>query len=267
MTDLWHPDAVRVSAPTLSWGHYRGTTPYRGVLHTTETDYYPPSTSSYFGGNSWPHSTIGQAKDGTRGIFQHIPINRAARALKNKQGGVETNAAHAVQCEIVWRAANAAAMPEWLLVLVESWMRFAEAAVGINRTAVPFFGQGAGFIVASENAPQRMTPEKWNAYSGWCGHQHVPENDHWDPGAIPIDRLIGGMPPHPTPQPQPDEDEGMLIVFADKTGADQSQVLALDGKLYIIDEGTTAAGIAEGGYKTLKIGATDYQQMKAKAEQ
>jgi hypothetical protein len=29
------------------------------------------------------------------------------------------------------------------------------------------------------------------AYRGWLGHQHAPENRHWDPGAIDIDNLIG----------------------------------------------------------------------------
>lgn len=206
MTDLWMPGASRVAAPSHLWGNYSGDTPYRGALHTTETDYYPPSSSSYFGGTSYPHSTIGEAKDGTRGIFQHIPINRAARALKNKSGGVETNNAHVVQCEIVWRASNAAAMPSWLLDLVATWMRWVEATVDVERRALPFYGQGCGWVVASAGAPQRMSAAEWNAFNGWCGHQHVPENDHWDPGAIPIDKLIGVAP-----SPFPNMEEPMDI--------------------------------------------------------
>lgn len=69
----------------------------------------------------------------------------------------------------------------------------------------------------------------------------------------------------PAPQPPLEEDE-MLIVFADKTGADKTQVLALDGHLYVIDEGDTAAGIAAAGYKTIAVGAVDYAQLKQKAE-
>ncbi|MBQ1166153.1 hypothetical protein KBZ21_50035, partial [Streptomyces sp. A73] len=29
----------------------------------------------------------------------------------------------------------------------------------------------------------RMSYSKWNNYRGHCGHQHVPENAHGDPGA------------------------------------------------------------------------------------
>ena len=35
-----------------------------------------------------------------------------------------------------------------------------------------------------------MSNSEWMAFSGWCGHQHVPENDHWDPGRINISRLL-----------------------------------------------------------------------------
>lgn len=262
--NLWHPDTILVPAAQELWGDYRGNTPPRGVLHTTETDYYPPSTKSYFGHKSWPHSTIGEAKDGRRGIFGHIPINRAARALKNPAGGVETNAAHAVQCEIVWRAGNAAAMPDWLLDLVASWMRYVEATVGVQRTAATFYGQNAGFTVASVNAKQRMTAAQWNTFNGWCGHQHVPENDHWDPGAIPIDRLLNtATSPHPQPPTQ--EDDDMAHRYGDKTGNDKSQVL-VDGPIaVIIKHGDSAAALDEGNVKTILINPDDYRDIKARA--
>jgi hypothetical protein len=35
-----------------------------------------------------------------------------------------------------------------------------------------------------------MKPDEWKMFSGWCGHQHVPNNDHTDPGAIDIDSLM-----------------------------------------------------------------------------
>jgi hypothetical protein len=34
-----------------------------------------------------------------------------------------------------------------------------------------------------------MSDDEWNAFNGWCGHQHVPENSHWDPGKLNIDHL------------------------------------------------------------------------------
>jgi hypothetical protein len=35
-----------------------------------------------------------------------------------------------------------------------------------------------------------MTEDEWNNFDGWCGHQHVPENEHWDPGKLDIGRLL-----------------------------------------------------------------------------
>jgi hypothetical protein len=43
------------------------------------------------------------------------------------------------------------------------------------------------------HAPQRFSGDEWLAFSGICGHQHVPENIHWDPGLLPIGRLSALM--------------------------------------------------------------------------
>ena len=39
-------------------------------------------------------------------------------------------------------------------------------------------------------SPARFTPEEWNHFVGICGHQHVPENVHGDPGNIDIQRVL-----------------------------------------------------------------------------
>jgi hypothetical protein len=36
----------------------------------------------------------------------------------------------------------------------------------------------------------RFTFAQWRNFYGVCGHQHVPENDHGDPGDIDIDRVL-----------------------------------------------------------------------------
>jgi hypothetical protein len=52
-----------------------------------------------------------------------------------------------------------------------------------------------------------MSFAEWEAFKGICGHQHVPENDHGDPGNFPIKRLIElvkakkGKPATPAPAP------------------------------------------------------------------
>jgi peptidoglycan hydrolase-like protein with peptidoglycan-binding domain len=69
-------------------------------------------------------------------------------------------------------------------------MRWCERAAGIPRESSVKFGN------AGEAAHDRlrMSPAEWRSYSGWCGHQHVPEQfaGHWDPGAIDIKRLLAG---------------------------------------------------------------------------
>ncbi|MBD9700618.1 peptidoglycan-binding protein [Streptomyces sp. ID01-12c] len=53
-----------------------------------------------------------------------------------------------------------------------------------------------------------MTGTQWNSFRGWCGHQHVPENDHGDPGSMDFGRVIelakgGPTPTPPVTQPPP----------------------------------------------------------------
>ncbi len=36
----------------------------------------------------------------------------------------------------------------------------------------------------------RMSNSQWSNYRGHCGHQHVPENDHGDPGAFPMAAIL-----------------------------------------------------------------------------
>jgi hypothetical protein len=39
---------------------------------------------------------------------------------------------------------------------------------------------------------RRLSGQAWVDYTGWCGHQHVPEqpSGHWDPGAVDIGELL-----------------------------------------------------------------------------
>ena len=43
--------------------------------------------------------------------------------------------------------------------------------------------QAFGYGEANESG-FRMTMDAWEVFDGVCGHQHVPENTHWDPGAL-----------------------------------------------------------------------------------
>ncbi len=180
----WHPNAIEAPAGSTG-GSYIGV-PWKLVIHTIEA---PPETlysynpSSYYGHTAWPHATID-----TRGIHQHYPINLAARALYNATGGVETNNANAIQCEVMAQAALIDDLPEATWGHLVDWLSWCATQ---TRTPIHF----ANFVAGGygEDAAQRFGPQEWLDFAGVCGHQHVPENDHWDPGALDTTKLAALM--------------------------------------------------------------------------
>jgi hypothetical protein len=155
--------------------------PPRGVLHTTEGSSFQGARSAFVANNSWPHFTV-TFEDGIFQVFQHLPINVAARSLEHRPQTVETNRQHAIQIEIVGRAADSAGFPKEYLDGIADLMRWIEANAGINPSAE------VEFRAVGEEV--RMTDDEWLGYNGWCGHQHVPHNSHEDPGAIDIQHLL-----------------------------------------------------------------------------
>lgn len=163
--------------------------PFRGVLHTTEGSSYAGAKGTYVAKKVAPHFTV-TVETGEFRAYQHVPLDKAARALANPPGGIQTNRIPCIQVEIVWKAAQAAEMTDTLLEGLRRLMTWVEAQVGIKPWAPPFVGnEGYGLTSVS-----RMKPETWLVFDGWCGHQHVPENAHWDPGRIPIEQLLERSP-------------------------------------------------------------------------
>lgn len=160
------------------------------VLHTTEGSSWP----GYNGGGNAPHFTV--HRDGT--IRQHIDTAQSAKALVNRSGGVETNNGGCIQIEFIGSCDRAWARKHGLfftedatdkdlagLAKVVAWI---SKTHGIPLTAVskPWPTSNAAY----RTAPQRLSYAEWRAFRGVLGHTHVPENDHWDPGAFPITRLL-----------------------------------------------------------------------------
>jgi hypothetical protein len=176
---LWYPPATR-----QSWGVDGGSIldGYRPkvTLHTTETVGFP----SYSGGATAPHNTVGMLS-GRVEWRQHVPYNRAARALRNPAGGVQTNRANTIQLEIVWYSGRIRDLPAALYDAIAQWARWLEVNGWAPRTcSVKFTSTGA------EPQRARLGPTAWNALEGYHGHEHVPENTHWDPDAIDIGRIL-----------------------------------------------------------------------------
>lgn len=194
------------------------TSAYRSVWHSTEGSSLAGAEGAYRNHGGWPHFTVDPK---TKERVQHYPLNVSSRALQNDAGGVETNRHGAIQVEIVGFAASMRDLPAdqaaWLGTEV---MRPIHRALGIPYTAPRCYDQRDGFTLASETAPQRMTYATWLGFRGACLHQHVPENDHWDAGALPLPAMMraaqGGAttaPTAPLPLFQQEETEVSTILY------------------------------------------------------
>jgi N-acetyl-anhydromuramyl-L-alanine amidase AmpD len=177
MCALWHPDAIRRMHNDA--GGFEGGG-HKLVWHTTEGGSLPN-----YGGSS-PHFTL-DPQNGT--LWQHIPLNRAARALM--AGG--PNFWNTVQVELIGFADTHEAKKHGLLKrAVVNWTddeyarvaklaRWIEANFDVPRKcSVHFVGHASH--LASLDAVKR--------YSGHIGHQHINGNTHWDPGLFKIGLVL-----------------------------------------------------------------------------
>jgi hypothetical protein len=179
------------------------------VLHTTEGGTAEGAFGAFRTNNSWPHLTVDPVR---RKRYQHVPLSEAARALRNTSAPGQTNRERRVfQIEIVGRAAEMRNMDDaaadWLGRDVLAPLAHATGCPLV--TSVTFYDGTAGFTLASTTARQRLTPAKWDTYVGVLGHQHVPENTHWDPGAIPIHRILAAAQGSPITRTHPQGDIDM----------------------------------------------------------
>ena len=182
-----------------------------GVVHTTEGMTLP----SYDGGAMAPTVTgVPDIKAKKIRWYQHFDVDESARALANKLGGVQTNTANAFQIELVgtcdeakktsWSGKRAGVdylhwptAPDWALAEVAWLVRWLHDYHKVPLTCVKdwlAYGKDPrrpGVTPASYGAsPARMSIDAWRKFTGWAGHQHVPENDHGDPGSMDFARVI-----------------------------------------------------------------------------
>src|SRR5690349_1713999 len=166
------------------------------VLHTTEGRTLP----SYEGGVSAPNFTaVPDFKNKKLNWFQHFYVDTSSRALENRRGGVQTNTNNVCQVELVgtsdpkthekwgregilWPDA-----PEWALKEVAKFL----AWMNVNHN-VPLDGPKVWLAYPASYGPtdSRFTFDEWDKFKGICGHQHVPENSHGDPGNIEFATIL-----------------------------------------------------------------------------
>ncbi|MFF9175991.1 hypothetical protein [Streptomyces sp. NPDC014793] len=170
------------------------------VWHTTEGTSLP----SYSGGAEAPNFTAKPDFAAQRLVwYQHFDFDSSARALVNAAGGVETNTLNVCQVEIIgtcdasthakWTKAGyqhlyTPDLPDWAIRDLAAFAKWAHDNHGVPLTsAVTFKAYPASY--GSGNGV-RMSASKWNSFTGHCGHQHVPENLHGDPGLLPMGAIL-----------------------------------------------------------------------------
>lgn len=173
-----------------------------GVIHTTEGRSVP----SYGGGASAPNFTVLPDIGGRRlRWYQHFDFDTSSRALVNRSGGVETNTLNAVQIELVgtcdprhrssWGDARAGRdylfwpdAPDWALAGLGEFVKWAHDKHDVRlRSTVTWKAYPGSY--GTDNGV-RLTGPQWLDYYGWCGHSHVPENLHGDPGDLDFARVL-----------------------------------------------------------------------------
>jgi hypothetical protein len=156
--------------------------PPAGVLHTIEGSL--SSGMGVFHRHFAPHFALD-----ADAILQLVPLGTMAAALENHVGGVETNSIARVQIEV---AGDSRTTP-WLwndvtTTTVADLIATVSKAAGIPLER-PFPDRMPPLPWAMESFSRRHAGT-WGRVAGWYGHVEVPENSHWDPGALRWSTLL-----------------------------------------------------------------------------
>lgn len=177
------------------------------VLHTTEGMGWP----GYEGGGTAPHDTIRAVPGVGIVVRRHIDYAHFARALANTSEPGETNRRGVIQTELVGTCdPKRRGDPAWyywpdaddvVLRALADYYRPTYARYGIPGRAPTFLAYPESYGPTRV----RMTPQQFARFEGVCGHQHVPENDHGDPGLFPIGRYLAFAFPAAPSVPEEDD--------------------------------------------------------------
>jgi len=167
-TDRWFKGCCRNHAVEVN----------KFLLHTTEGGKKVYGASNTLDANkSWPHFIIGRDKQDNFVVWQYLPLSVGARALnKNNDAGV-------IQVEICGKAAFPFTDDADLTSVVHDlWQALSDTIPTLSMDIDPRIS----FVEGNKKlAKARINDvQEFRDISGLVGHQHAPENNHWDPGAI-----------------------------------------------------------------------------------
>jgi hypothetical protein len=240
------------------------------VLHTTETAAPSLQTLVASWRRNWGAGLPHFIAEGGRYV-QLLPLTVNAYTMENHAGGADVNkAGHVIQVEIVGYARNEltdqeyGALGRWVGDLIN-------AGLAIDLDGCPhFYGANDGIVLASYTSPIRLGARAWTEASGILGHQHAPENAHWDPGHVDIERVCRLACTVTTNQEaahvltQEDWDRMQRIVEAGVARGIEASV-NIEGNLAGVtrDEGgqTRTAGVADGDVTRQLITDLDHNKL------
>lgn len=161
------------------------------LLHTTETTGWP----GYSGGASAPTLTYHPRQRAWR---QHNYLDRSARALVDPTSTpVRENRDNVIQIEIIAYADEAkgrsvggllvSQMTDAQLQDLADFIKFVRSEWGGPPLVAAKF---LPYPQSYGNSSVRMTSSQYDAFQGVLGHEHAPGNDHGDPGALNVNRII-----------------------------------------------------------------------------
>jgi len=172
------------------------------VLHRTQGSTAQGAFGVYTHHQVEPHFTADAAPSVNK-IWQHVDTGRAAHSLRvHDRDGV-------IQVEIVGFSERAAewTSTEYRNLVVMLRPVFEHHGIPYTSTVSRPWPRTGDEGYGTESR-RRMTSTEFHNYSGVCGHSHVPDNSHWDPGDFDIGLWLDLLTNRtPTTQPTNEEDE------------------------------------------------------------
>jgi hypothetical protein len=229
------------------------------VLHTTESS---PGTceavAKYLVRMGYESHEVFDPSCGD--LVQLLPPSEPGKSLVNLPGGVQTNRRGGVyQIEIVGRAVDVPGYDDaWYRCLYERL----ELVCAMTQTPLVFPLPFQPYPSSYGRNLVRMSFDEWDCFEGICGHQHVPENDHGDPGALDVARL------QPPPPPEPEEDDEMpdyILRYAPDLNGQPWLAVYPTGRLRWIGGNEAGYLIAQGLPFVDEVTTSSYNQAKQDA--